>query len=105
MPQLQCQPCATPQRDMCYPPGAIPAPGVPEWKCAHGNLIPPAAQPEVVPVNEAVRGICIRWPMVIHAIAYTVELYEDGNMAVERFQRAVPKGMNEALVELRVDNL
>jgi hypothetical protein len=95
------------QQDICCgcPPSGGGQPGVPEWKCFHGNLIPPAAQPEVVPVAEAVRGICVRWPMVIHAVAYTVELYEEGSTSVERFQRAVPEGMNEVLVELRVDNL
>lgn len=84
---------------------AISAMPFPEWRCPHGNLTPPAAAPELVPCHESGRGICIQWPMVIHAVAYTVELYEDGAATAERFARSVPEGMAEALVELRVGNL
>merc|ERR1719272_2399627 len=73
--------------------------------CIHGNLVPSPAVPELVPSSENGRSICIHWPMVIHATAYTVELFEEGTAAGERFTRSVPESMAEALVELRVGNL
>eukprot|EP00928_Gymnodinium_smaydae_P089944 TRINITY_DN73813_c0_g1_i1.p1 TRINITY_DN73813_c0_g1~~TRINITY_DN73813_c0_g1_i1.p1 ORF type:complete len:714 (-),score=94.06 TRINITY_DN73813_c0_g1_i1:99-2240(-) len=96
--------CAQPQHGVSAIPG-VGLPPPPEWRCPCGNLTPAAAAPEMVPCSEDGRSICIRWPVVIHATAYTVELFEDGTQASERFTRAVPEAMTEALVELRVGNL
>lgn len=90
------------QQSVFTPQGPPP---LPEWRCVHGSLVPAAAAPELVPVGDTGRSICIQWPMVIHATAYTVELFEEGTSSSERFTRAVPEGMAEALVELRVGNL
>eukprot|EP00929_Paragymnodinium_shiwhaense_P013629 TRINITY_DN121470_c0_g1_i1.p1 TRINITY_DN121470_c0_g1~~TRINITY_DN121470_c0_g1_i1.p1 ORF type:complete len:850 (+),score=170.28 TRINITY_DN121470_c0_g1_i1:156-2705(+) len=100
-PGLPPQPCIHTQTitDFSVPPPA------PDWISASGNLIPSPAAPELLPVFENGRSICIQWPMVIHATAYTVELFEEGSASSERFTRAVPEGMTEALVELRVGNL
>jgi len=84
---------------------ALGLPPPPEWRCVHGHLVPAPAAPEIVPAAESGRSICIQWPMVIHATAYTVELFEEGSASSERFTRAVPESMAEALVELRVGNL
>lgn len=77
----------------------------PSWRCPSGAILPPPAAPELVPYEEASRSVCIQWPTVVHATAYTVELLEEGTAAAERFTRAVPEIMPEALVELRVGNL
>lgn len=77
----------------------------PGWRCQHGGVVPPPAPPELVPYEEASRSVCIQWPTVVHATAYTVELLEEGTAAAERFTRAVPEILPEALVELRVGNL
>eukprot|EP00927_Polykrikos_kofoidii_P053925 TRINITY_DN48441_c0_g1_i1.p1 TRINITY_DN48441_c0_g1~~TRINITY_DN48441_c0_g1_i1.p1 ORF type:complete len:812 (-),score=131.48 TRINITY_DN48441_c0_g1_i1:296-2731(-) len=95
MPLPAPQPIFTPQGP----------PPLPEWRCVHGSLVPSAAAPELVPAGDNGRSICIQWPMVIHATAYTVELFEEATSSSERFTRAVPEGMAEALVELRVGNL
>jgi len=79
--------------------------GTPGWRCAHGAVIPPPAVPELVPYEEVSRSVCIQWPTVVHATAYTVELLEEGSNSAERFTRAVPEILPEALVELRVGNL
>lgn len=84
------------------PSGPPPTAG---WRCIHGGLIPPAAPPELIPLEEAGRSILIQWPTVVHAVAYTVELFEEGSGALERFRRSVPENLQEALVELRVGNL
>lgn len=84
---------------------AIAANG-PGWRTPFGNILPPPAAPELVPYEEAGgRSVCIQWPTVVHATAYTVELLEEGASAAERFTRAVPEILPEALVELRVGNL
>lgn len=83
----------------------------PSWRCAHGSLVPAPAMPEVVPGDdelatwEATRGIVVQWPTVIHAAAYVVELLEEGASTPQRFTRALPESVGEALVELRVGNL
>jgi len=77
------------------------------WRAPSGNLVPPPPPPELIPFDEVGggRGILIQWPTVIHATAYTVELYEETTGTVERFHRAVPENLREVLVELRVGNL
>lgn len=75
------------------------------WRCVHGSIVPPPAAPELVPYEEVTRSVCIQWPTVVHATAYTVELLEEGTTVAERFTRAVPEILPEALVELRVGNL
>jgi len=42
---------------------------------------------------------------VIHAAAYTVELFEEGTSGVRKFHRTAPENPVEPLVELRVVNL
>lgn len=81
------------------------AAGTPGWRTVHGFIIPPPAAPELIPYEEGGRSVCIQWPTVVHATAYTVELLEEGTAAAERFTRAVPEILPEALVELRVGNL
>jgi len=81
------------------------AASTPGWRCPHGGVVPPPAAPELVPYEEGSRSVCIQWPTVVHATAYTVELLEEGTAAAERFTRAVPEILPEALVELRVGNL
>lgn len=93
-----------------YPPPPLPPCGVqlgstPGWRCIHGGLIPAPCAPELIPFEEAGRSILIQWPTVVHSVAYTVELFEEGSAAIERFQRAVPEGVTEPLVELRIGNL
>jgi len=90
------------------PPGV--APGAPHglnpgWRCPHGSLIPPPAAPELIPFEEAGRSSLVQWPTVVHATAYTVELFDEATGALERFQRTVPENLTEAIVELRVGNL
>jgi len=75
------------------------------WRCVHCSVLPPPASPELVPVEDAVRSVCIQWPTVVHSTAYIVELLEEGSMTAERFARAVPESLTDALVELRVGNL
>lgn len=77
----------------------------PGWRAPSGSIIPPPCAPELIPYEEASRSVCIQWPTVVHATAYTVELLEEGTASAERFTRAVPEILPEALVELRVGNL
>lgn len=83
---------------------ALPA-AAPGWRFPNGTILPPPAAPELIPYEEASRSVCIQWPTVVHATAYTVELLEEGTTTPERFTRAVPEILPEALVELRVGNL
>eukprot|EP00747_Dinoflagellata_sp_TGD_P166012 gnl/TRDRNA2_/TRDRNA2_188161_c0_seq1.p1 gnl/TRDRNA2_/TRDRNA2_188161_c0~~gnl/TRDRNA2_/TRDRNA2_188161_c0_seq1.p1 ORF type:complete len:937 (-),score=186.10 gnl/TRDRNA2_/TRDRNA2_188161_c0_seq1:122-2581(-) len=87
-------------------PTQLPLPGMSAgWRCPHGAVVPAPPPPELVPLNEAGWGICVQWPTVVHATAYTVELLDQGTNAAERFTRAVPERLTEALVELRVGGL
>jgi len=88
---------------MLPPPSCQP--GMPGWRCQHGQVCPAPAAPELVPYEEAGRSLCVQWPTVVHAVAYTIELLEEGTATAERFTRTVPEVMPEALVELRVGNL
>lgn len=108
---------ATGAPELTSPPPSQPPSGVPQhgmmqqppdpgWRSSSGYLIPAPCAPELIPLEEeAGRGLLIQWPVVIHAAAYTVELFDESTAAVERFHRTVSENQAEALVELRVVNL
>jgi len=89
-------------------PGSTPLLG-PGWRCQHGKLVPPPCAPELIPCDdgrlELGRSTLVQWPTVVHASAYTVELYDETTGVLESFRRAVPEILREFLVELRVSNL
>jgi len=89
-------------------PGSTPMSG-PGWRCQHGKLVPPPCAPELIPCDdgrlELGRSTLVQWPTVVHASAYTVELFDETTGVLESFRRAVPDNLREFLVELRVSNL
>mmetsp|Transcript_31192 Transcript_31192/g.72711 ORF Transcript_31192/g.72711 Transcript_31192/m.72711 type:complete len:508 (-) Transcript_31192:166-1689(-) len=103
------------------PPASIPAaapthasafavgmPPPPSWRTELGTIIPAPCAPELLPYDETeagTRSVQIQWPTVVHATAYTVELWEDGTSQPECFKRSVPDSVAELVVELRVGNL
>lgn len=98
--QVSCLP--PPPSHIATSSNEAPAPG---WRCKHGGLVPAPPAPELIPFEEGGCCILIQWPLVVHAKAYSVELFEEGTAAVERFHRTVPDNVIEPLVELRVVNL
>lgn len=52
------------------------------WWCPHGGLVPspmaPEMEPTEAPQDESGMSICIRWPSVVHAASYDVEIHELG---------------------------
>lgn len=78
----------------------------PGWRLASGYILPPPEAPELIQIDDANgRGVCIQWPTIVHAVAYTVELLEEGMSIPELFTRTVPEPILEPLVELCVGGL
>jgi hypothetical protein len=74
------------------------------WRCAHQNIIVPPGQPEMMLSNHAC-GACIRWPTVVHASSYVVELLNQRTMMAHRFTHAAPEGMLPLLTEMHLAGL
>mmetsp|Transcript_37445 Transcript_37445/g.68499 ORF Transcript_37445/g.68499 Transcript_37445/m.68499 type:complete len:510 (+) Transcript_37445:137-1666(+) len=89
-------------------PFGVGLPPPPSWRASSGSIIPAPAAPELLPFDETeagTRSLQIQWPTVVHATAYTVELFEEGTPQPEVFKRSVPDSVAELVVELRVGNL
>lgn len=74
------------------------------WRCMHGSLIPPTAEPQMLIANDNCCNICVQWPTVIHATAYVVELLDQTTMTAQRFM-IVSEGSLNHLTDLRLDGL
>ena len=89
-----------------YPPPADPALAQgPSWRSPGGLVVPPPAAPELHPADEFGFALSVRWPAVLQAAAYVVELREADTTSFERFVRSAPEAKLGTLVELRVGGL
>ncbi|CAK9064769.1 Uncharacterized protein SCF082_LOCUS33293, partial [Durusdinium trenchii] len=86
-----------------YPPD--PGYTAQTWRSPTGLVVPPPAAPELCPADEYGFSLSVRWPAVLQAAAYVVELREAGTTVSERFQRTAPEAKLGTLVELRVGGL
>ena len=48
----------------------------PSWRSPSGLVVPPPAAPELHPADEYGFALSVRWPAVLQAAAYVVELRE-----------------------------
>lgn len=76
----------------------------PSWRCVHGNIVVPSAEPQMLVASDNCCNICIQWPTVIHASSYVVELLDQGTMTAQRFMR-VPEPVLSHLTDLRLEGL
>lgn len=76
-----------------------------DWRCIHANIIVPAAAPEIEVLAGHGFSVCVRWPTVVHASAYVVELLDQASMTVQQYTRVAPDGPLPVLMDLRVDGL
>lgn len=121
-PSLACVPSGTPPpmghapAALAYrasaaapvPLGTLPATrtyGEVQWRCMHGECVPPTPMPELRAGDENGYAVSILWPSVPQANAYAVEFKEVGCHTTERFIRAAPPSSTGSLVELRVGGL
>jgi len=86
------------------------------WRCCHGAIVVPPVAPEVLPVDpmsapvapEVDSGpltIRILWPAVVHAVSYTVHVFESFDFPVERLTCTVPASPDVAVEDLFVGGL
>jgi len=89
---------------------AVPAPMLQatrcSWRCCHGNITVAAMEPEMAASSQYACGMCIKWPTVVHASVYVVELVNKDSMAYQRFVHPQPSnGTVPHMIELVVDGL
>lgn len=107
-PPLPAQPpWAWPGNDVYPPPDPALGPGFsgPSWRSPSGLVVPPPPAPELHPADEYGFALSVRWPAVLQAAAYVVELREADTRSFERFVRSAPEAKLCTLVELRVGGL
>eukprot|EP00435_Cladocopium_sp_Y103_P043381 s365_g12.t1 len=111
-PPLPAQPPWPWPGNEVYPPPDPLGPGVspgftsgPSWRSPSGLVVPPPAAPELHPADEYGFALSVRWPAVLQAAAYVVELREADTTSFERFVRSAPEAKLGTLVELRVGGL
>merc|ERR1712232_443620 len=84
---------------------SCPMPSATSWRCTHGNIVVPAAIPEMAIVGEAGCSVRLQWPTVVHASAYVVELIDQGTMASQRYLHVSPGGVLPTVTDVQVDGL
>lgn len=77
----------------------------PTWRCSHGNIVVPAAAPETLAAGENACGLCVRWPTVVHAQAYAVEILNQNTMVSQRYLHAMPEGSLPFVMDMWMHNL
>jgi len=115
--KLSCAPCAhvptSPQRPedtqgLSAPVHSMPTisrSSLPDWRCIHGNILLAPAAPEMIAVGESGCSLCMQWPTVVQASAYTVELLDQCTGGSQRFVRTANVGFVPALTDLQIDGL
>lgn len=98
-------PTYSPPTPLAAPDGAITQASSACWFCPHGFVIPPPMAPELEVAGGAeVATDClnlqIRWPSVIHASEYVVQICELGAALADPVSCTVPSDAHAVLVEL-----
>merc|ERR1719428_1633477 len=98
-------PTYSPPTPLAAPDGSITQASSACWFCPHGFVIPPPMAPELEVAGGAeVATDClnlqIRWPSVIHASEYVVQICELGAALADPVSCTVPSDAHAVLVEL-----